>query len=180
MTARRPAFFGNYTITNLPNTGQVVDLGLKVGDFAYDTSRGVIVVCKDATDPTAVWVPVNTHYLIMGMVGALPSNVTRYFHPAGGGLMTTELGFRVDQPFVARKLDLQANTGPGVLVDTVQVRKNGGGSALEANLTGAEVTKTKSDAPLSFAVDDIFSVRIITAVATATTDLIVTVTVDGP
>jgi hypothetical protein len=110
--------------------------------------------------------------LYVGDDASLPSNATRYFHMGIGQLSASEVKVRIPRATVIQSLVLRALTAPGVgKTDTVTVRKNGVDTTLTASLVGAAVSAQDLANAVSFAAGDDLSIKIVTAIATATSDL---------
>ncbi len=107
--------------------------------------------------------------------GSLPSNATRYMRPGTGAVTATEVKIKLSQKCIVQNLQIRAITGPGVgKTDVVTVRKNGIDTTLTASLAGAATSVANMVNAVSCVVGDDLSVKIVTDVATGTTDLLVT------
>lgn len=114
-------------------------------------------------------------FLIFADSGGAPSNAIRYMRPGTGAVSANEIKIQLPQAGTANSITVRALTGPGgIKVDTWTVRKNGVDTALVASLTGAETFK-KVTFGVPFAIGDDISVKLVTANASATSDIVVLV-----
>lgn len=120
---------------------------------------------------------ISTAY-VFADAGGLPSNATRFMRPGTDPVAASEIFIRVPKKTVILGISIRAISGPGgALVDTWTVRKNGADTGLAVSLTGAATLNENSAVSVSFAEGDSLSVKVVTAVATGTSDCVITVDV---
>ena len=113
--------------------------------------------------------------MVFGDDGVVAGGITRYMLPGSGAASVTEIKVRVPRACVAKNLMMRSSSAPGAAkTDTITVRKNGVDTILTTNLSGAAQTSNQdSTNAVMFAAGDDISVKLVTAVATGTNDLMV-------
>lgn len=107
--------------------------------------------------------------------GGLPGNVTRYMRPGTGAVALNEVKVRLPRKAIVKRLRVTAFQAPGAgKTDTFTVRKNGADTALLANLSDTNLAVSNDVDSVTFQKDDDLSVKVVTAIATAIQDVIVT------
>lgn len=111
--------------------------------------------------------------IVMDSNGGLPSLVSRYLRPAGG-LSVSEVKFKMPIAATIAIMYIRAKTGPGgSKTDTFTLRKNGVDTDLTVGLTGS-ATSANVTANVDFSAGDDLSIRVDTALLTASDDVIIT------
>lgn len=117
-------------------------------------------------------------HLLWADEGTIIGGVSRFMRPGSGPPSVTEIKTRLRRPAMIINLSVRSRTGPGLgRTDLVIVRRNGVDTTLAVNLTGAETFKEVRN-PQAFAVDDDLSIKLVTNVATGTTNLVVLTMID--
>jgi hypothetical protein len=107
--------------------------------------------------------------------GALLGGVTRFMRPGTGPVSTVETKIRFSRPTIVQALTVRAATAPGAArTDIFTARKNGVDTTLTASLTAAATLVQDNANAVSFAAGDDLSFKVVTAVATGTSDVVVT------
>lgn len=108
--------------------------------------------------------------------GALTGGVTRFMRPDADSTVGDVQQWRLPSARIARSMTVRAATAPGGgRTDTWTLFKNGVATPLVVSLSNAVTEATFEGVSVGFATTDKFSMRMVTNVATATTDPVVTV-----
>ena len=109
--------------------------------------------------------------LIFGIAGAVPSAVARFLYPGANVAAVMEVQVELREARTFNRISVKATGAPGgALVDTYTVRKNGVDTALVTSLTGAATENHDDSQSVPFAAGDLLSVRVDTALLSASTD----------
>lgn len=139
-------------------------------------------------DGTSIWYvlaekyfanPAASSFMIFSQPGNIASGVTRYYHPGSATLDTAEIQLRIIRACTVAQMGVNLRIGATagkVIVWTL--RKNGADTTQTVSITGANLYGSDSANPISFAVGDLLSVKVVTPSATGSPqDSIVTLEV---
>jgi hypothetical protein len=105
--------------------------------------------------------------------GGVPSNATRYLRPGSATMAIAEIKLNVPRKAVIKKLHVRAASGPGAgKSDVFTVRKNGVDTGLTVTLSDTNTIVSDDAVSVSFSANDDVSLKLVTAVASATTDIV--------
>lgn len=114
--------------------------------------------------------------VIWGDSGGMPSGATRFFRFGTDAVTANEPAIRLSDQTLVWNLTILAVTAPGAgKTDTWTVRKNGVDTLLVGTLSNAETSKIISNVSVTFSPGDTLSLKVVTAGATAASDIQVTV-----
>lgn len=155
-------------------SGPDADISQTAGTFEC----GCILL--NATANTKFFTAIRSSSLLeWGQDGLLVGNSTRFMVPGTGNSLLTEVQLRIARPTVIKSLSMVASSAPGAAkTDTVTVRKNGVDTILTTSLAGAvQTANTDTTNSVTFTTGDLISMKLVTAIASGTSDLFVTVEV---
>jgi len=118
----------------------------------------------------------NSALLVWADDAALPSNATRFMRLGTAPVTATEIKLRMPRGFVVKSLFIRAVSGPGLgKTDTFTVRKNGVDTLLTASLVDLATSVSNIINSVDFDENDDISLKVVTAIATGTSDAVVEV-----
>lgn len=156
---------------------------MRVEGTTADVSRtaGTLLIgSSDLVGPSANGLGFDTILLpntfVFADAGALSPAATRFLRPGTATAATAEIFVRMAQKGLALNISVRALTGPGVgKTDTFTVRRNGIDTALAVSLTGTGTQAVNEAVSVAFTKGQSLSVKVVTASATATSDVVVTI-----
>jgi len=135
---------------------------------------GTVNLRNSTTNGKSITATASSHQLVFGEDGGLVGGATRFMRPGSGTASINEVQIEFERDAVVQNLVIRAVTGPGIgRTDTWTVRKNGVDTLLTASLAGAATSAQDFTNAVAFAKGDRLSIKVVSNVATGTTDVYV-------
>jgi hypothetical protein len=113
-----------------------------------------------------------TSQFIWGLQGSVPGNATRYLYPGvTSALSASEIFMPMFRKCIMQRFVVNLATAPGAgKTDTFTIRKNGADTGLTVSISNTSLTGSTSGISVSFAAGDTYSLKVVGAIATGSSN----------